>query len=94
MPEVNIQVSPRPTMRRNITNAYEMRVRKKMYFSGEDSDVRFVVGEGNDQKMFRLHRFMLNMGSRKLRSILEENKGKEVIALPDMSPSLFDALMK
>uniref|UniRef100_A0A336KB74 CSON004666 protein n=1 Tax=Culicoides sonorensis TaxID=179676 RepID=A0A336KB74_CULSO len=77
----------------NIENDYEKKVRQEIYDTRENSDIEFLVGSSNPKKI-KGHRFILMTGSKKFRSLLDANKGNQLIEIPDTDPEDFEVLLK
>lgn len=78
----------------NIENEYEMKMREEMLSSGENADIDFLVGKKNGVKLFFAHRFILMTASKTFRDLMDANKEKKVIELPDVSPEEFETLLR
>lgn len=92
--QVNLVKRNNLTFYCNIENEYEMKMREEMLSSVENADIEFLVGNTNDQKLISAHRFILMTGSKKFRDLMDANKEKKVIELPDVSPEEFETLLR
>lgn len=82
----------RNPMQCKFENSYEKKVREELFYSGEYSDVTFMVGT-MQKRTFKGHRLVLIAGSEKFKKMFELHKTNEPIVIPEIEPEAFDRLL-